>query len=126
MPLVQTDAERLAAFPAVVDAVTYLLDRAQTDAEVGYRIGPGTEAFRRLCLAEAAAGRAPPQVERERGRSRVSLHAVVPLERECDEWRIELLEAHVSQSDLTGVEVELERRRLDYIERELTRRGEGR
>lgn len=35
-------------------AITYLLDRAQTDPDLGYQIGPGTEAFRLLCEAEAA------------------------------------------------------------------------
>ncbi len=35
-------------------AVTYVLDRAQTDADLGYLIGPMTEAFAKLCAAEAA------------------------------------------------------------------------
>ena len=34
-------------------AVTYILDRAQTDADLGYLIGPCTESFTLLCQAEA-------------------------------------------------------------------------
>lgn len=34
-------------------AVRYLLDRRQEDPDLGYYIGFGTEAFRRLCVAEA-------------------------------------------------------------------------
>ena len=34
-------------------AVTYVLDRCQTDADLGYLIGPGAQAFKLLCEAEA-------------------------------------------------------------------------
>lgn len=36
------------------EAVKYVLDRAQTDADLGYLIGPGTQTFEMLCAAEAA------------------------------------------------------------------------
>ncbi len=49
-------------------AVDYLLTRAQTDPDLGYQIGPGTEAFRLLCAAQAAATSVPlEEVERQRG-----------------------------------------------------------
>ena len=35
------------------EAVRYVLDRAQTDADFGYLCGPGTRAFELLCAAEA-------------------------------------------------------------------------
>ncbi len=40
-------------------AVTYVLDRCQTDADLGYLIGPGAQAFRLLCEAEAGALKQP-------------------------------------------------------------------
>lgn len=127
MPYVQTDAERLAAFPALVDAVSYLLDRAQTNAEVGYHLGRGTEALRRLCLAEAAATNRPPrEVELERCRSRVPDHAVAPLDREFAAKRIELLEEHVSAADLRAVTAALEEWHAEWIARELARRAGAR
>ena len=51
-------------------AIKYVLDRAQTDADFGYQIGPMTEAFRLLCEAEAAiTGNPLAEVEKARGRS---------------------------------------------------------
>ena len=34
-------------------AITYVLNRCQNDADLGYLVGPGTESFRLLCEAEA-------------------------------------------------------------------------
>lgn len=39
---------------ALYRAVKYALDRIQTDGDLGYIAGFGTETFRRLCVAEAA------------------------------------------------------------------------
>ncbi|HSN16447.1 MAG TPA: hypothetical protein VLT61_17565 [Anaeromyxobacteraceae bacterium] len=62
-----TDAEKLAA---ATKAVRYVLNRAQVDADLGYQIGPGMEAFRLLCEAEATIdGKALETVEAERGKS---------------------------------------------------------
>jgi hypothetical protein len=53
-------------------AVSYTLDRIQADADLHYQAGWGTEVFRRLCVAEAAAlGKPLEQVEKAR---RVTLH----------------------------------------------------
>lgn len=38
---------------ALYRAVRHVLDRAQTDPDLGYQAGPGTEAFRLLVAAEA-------------------------------------------------------------------------
>ena len=62
MPLDGTDAQALEHALTITEqerdaayrAVKYLLDRAQTDADTGYQIGPGTEAHHLLYLAEAA------------------------------------------------------------------------
>jgi len=52
---------------ALYRAVQYVLDRAQTDPDLGYQLGPMTEAFRLLCLAEAAHLERPlEEVEQER------------------------------------------------------------
>lgn len=78
---------------ALLDAVRYVLDRAQTDPNLGYYLGPGTEAFHRLCRAEAlATGRAIADVERERGRDLQPAHDrrepdVLLLRRELDRYR---------------------------------------
>jgi hypothetical protein len=53
---------------ALYRAVDYVLRRAQEDPDLGYVLGPMTEAHRLLCLAEAAhTGRPLEEVERERG-----------------------------------------------------------
>lgn len=50
-------------------AISYTLDRAQMDADFGYLLGPGTEAFRLLCEAEATVtGKPLDQVTKDRGR----------------------------------------------------------
>jgi hypothetical protein len=52
---------------ALYGAVRYLLDRIQTDGDLGYAAGFGTEAHRLLCLAEAAhLGEAYAEVETKR------------------------------------------------------------
>jgi hypothetical protein len=57
------------ATEGLYEAVKYVLDRSQTDPDLGYYIGPGTQAFYLLCKAEAAhTGKPLEQVERERGR----------------------------------------------------------
>jgi hypothetical protein len=51
-------------------AVSYVLKRAQEDADLGHLIGPCTQAFELLCAAEAARGeRAAEEVKASRGRS---------------------------------------------------------
>ncbi len=55
-------------------AVTYLLDRCQTDADLGYLIGPGAQAFRMLCEAEAGALKQPLAAVMDR-RSKSLAHA---------------------------------------------------
>lgn len=35
------------------EAITHMLNRCQTDADLGYLVGPGAQAFRLLCEAEA-------------------------------------------------------------------------
>lgn len=51
------------------EAVKYCLDRTQTNADFGYYAGPGMEAFRKLCLAEAAFKQVElAAVEAERGK----------------------------------------------------------
>jgi len=46
-----SDAEKLRL---ATKAIKYTLGRAQTDADLGYLIGPMMETFRLLCEAEAA------------------------------------------------------------------------
>lgn len=56
-------------------AITYVLDRAQTDPDLGYLVGPMTEVFRLLCQAEATArGESLGAVEARRGKSLVPPH----------------------------------------------------
>jgi hypothetical protein len=84
---------RLDPRDALYDAVRYLLDRAQENPDLGYLVGPGTEAFRLLCAAEAAyTGRPVEQVERERGEDLQPEHRrrparVVELEEEVEQLR---------------------------------------
>jgi hypothetical protein len=80
-----------ATFLTCVAAITYTLERAQRDPDLGYYIGPGTETFRLLCTAEAAL-RAKPlaDVEKDRGRDLQPPHSkrepeVVELRRRRDE-----------------------------------------
>lgn len=75
-------AERAAAMAGhqteadvVRGAVSYLIHRIQTDPDVGYYLGWGTEAFRRLCLAQAAlTGRLLDEVERDARRNLIPAH----------------------------------------------------
>lgn len=128
MTLVQSDADRLAAFVPLAEAVRYLLNRAQRDdAELGYLVGPGTEAFRLLCLAEAAAtGRSVVDAEAARGRDLVPDHRLEPRRLELAEKRIELLEEHVSERHLTDVDEDLEVWENAWLERARARRAGGR
>lgn len=49
-------------------AVRYVLDRSQRDPDLGYYIGPGTQAFKELCQAEAAyTGKPLAEIEEARG-----------------------------------------------------------
>lgn len=48
------------------DAVSHILDRIQSDPDVHYYCGFGTETFARLCRAEAAVTGEPEAVVRER------------------------------------------------------------
>ena len=53
-----------------IDAVVHVLDRAQTDADLGYLIGPGTETFAKRRAAEAAlTGEPVDEVKKRRGTS---------------------------------------------------------
>lgn len=80
------------------DAVVYLLSRAQTDPDLGYLLGPGTESFERLCRAEAALlGEDVAAVRARRSRDLQPEHRwrepdVVVLRRERDAYRDELRE----------------------------------
>jgi hypothetical protein len=77
----------------LADAVTYLLDRQQENPDLHWEIGFGTEAFRRLCVAEAAAtGRPLEEVEKERQRDLQPAHdrrepEVLRLRKELEELR---------------------------------------
>lgn len=52
------------------EAVKYVLDRAQTDADLGYLIGPATQTFELLCAAEAErTGESVDVVKERRGKS---------------------------------------------------------
>lgn len=116
-----TPAEQLAALYA---AVRYVLDRSQTDAELGYRIGPVTEAFRRLCLAEAAmTGKPLEQVEAARRADLTPDHHLRPPRHEADAQRIELLEEFVSEDQLREVDEDLEVWKAGWVGRRLQRRA---
>lgn len=55
--------------PTTADqAVNYILDRIQTDPDVYYYLGPGTESFALLCAAEAARTGEPTDEVRKRRR----------------------------------------------------------
>ena len=124
-PLVQIEAERVAAFVPLAEAIGDHLTRAQRDdAELGYLVGPGTETFRLLCLAEAAAtGRPVAEVEAVRGRDLVPDHHLRPRRLEEAEKRIELLEEHVSERHLSDVDDDLEAWGAAWLERARARRA---
>ena len=128
MSYVQTPAERAEAFVPLVDAILYLQERAQRDdPELGHLLGPGTEAFRLLCLAEAAATRRPvADVERDRRRDLVPAHRVRPLRHERDEAHIDLLRDYLSGPALAEVDAELEGWSDRYVSRRLARRNHRR
>lgn len=116
-PLVPGD-QRHGAFPVLAAAIGYLLHRVQTDPEVCYRIGPGCEAHRLLCLAEAAATGLPLElVERQRYRDLVPDHHLRPLELDKAHRRIALLEEHVSNRDAAEIERQLEEWETAEVER---------
>lgn len=81
------------ATEALYEAVKYVLDRSQTDPDLGYYLGPGMQAFYLLCKAEAAhLGRPLAEVEKERRRDLQPQHArrepeVVRLRNELEELR---------------------------------------
>jgi hypothetical protein len=76
------------------DAVSYVLQRAQEDADLGYLIGPLTQAFKMLCGAEAARlGRSLDETVAARGKS-LARHPRRLLQR--DEWE----ELHASERRL--------------------------
>lgn len=52
------------AVAQLVSAVDYVLTRAQTDPDLGYLLGPATEAWERLVKAEAAAKGVPADILR--------------------------------------------------------------
>lgn len=50
----QRERRQATAGDLAIQAVTYALDRIQTDPDLAYVVDPFTELFHRLCLAEAA------------------------------------------------------------------------
>jgi len=59
---------------ALYEAVKYVLDRSQTDPDLGYYLGPGMQAFYLLCKAEAAhLGKPLPEIEAQANHLRVAL-----------------------------------------------------
>lgn len=88
-----TPEKNAAAIHALYRAVNYLLTRAQTNPDLGYEIGPGTESFHRLCSAEALVLDQPlKEVEALRGRDLQPEHdkrepMIVVLRRELDALR---------------------------------------
>jgi hypothetical protein len=106
------------------EVVTYLLDRAQQNPDLGYLIGPGTEAFRLLCLAEARRlAEDPRTTEQRRGRDLQPRHTwrvveLVELRRER-----ELLREELSESRLSRIGVAMDAWRSDQRERALVARG---
>ncbi len=64
------------ATSALYEAVKYALDRSQTDPDLGYYLGPGTQAFYLLCKAEAAhLGQPLAEIEKERRRDLQPAHS---------------------------------------------------
>lgn len=61
------------------EAVAYVLNRAQVDADLGYQVGPATEAFERLCRGEALfTGQSLEHVQRARARSNTHRKPQIP------------------------------------------------
>lgn len=83
----------------LLDAIRYTLARAQVDADLGYYLGPCTEAWERLVAAESLAiGAAPGPHRAQRMRSLAPEHARrdpthVELQRRIEELEGELAEA---------------------------------
>lgn len=62
------------------EAVAYVLNRAQMDSDLGYQICPATEAFERLCRAEAAfTGQSVDHVMRARSRATTPRRPRIPV-----------------------------------------------
>jgi hypothetical protein len=62
------------------EAVAFVLNRAQMDSDLGYQIGPATEAFKRLCRAEAAfTGQSVDHVMRARSRATTPRRPRIPV-----------------------------------------------
>lgn len=78
---------------ALYEAVKYVLDRSQTDPDLGYYLGPGMQAFYLLCKAEAAyLGKPLAEVEAQRRKDLQPAHCkrdpeVLRLRKELDEAR---------------------------------------
>lgn len=78
---------------ALYEAVKYVLDRSQTDPDLGYYLGPGMQAFYLLCKAEAAhLGKSLQEVEAQRCKDLQPAHCkrdpdVIRLRAELEEAR---------------------------------------
>jgi hypothetical protein len=106
------------------EVVTYLLDRAQTNPDLGYLIGRGTEAFRLLCLAEARRlAEDPRTIEQRRGRDLQARHAWRPVELEELRRERDLLREELSEARLAAIGVAMDGWRSDQRERALVARG---
>jgi hypothetical protein len=88
-----SDASKSESNAALCEAVKYVLDRSQTDPDLGYYLGPGTQAFYLLCKAEAAhLGKPLQEVEAQRRKDLQPAHCkrepeVLRLRKELDEAR---------------------------------------
>lgn len=108
---------------AALKAVRYVLDRAQVDPDLGYYVGPGTQAFALLCAADAEARGVPLEiVERERGEDRQPAYRW----REPDVERLrrerELLRAARDADELERIDAEVEQESHRVKQRALERR----
>jgi hypothetical protein len=87
------NARLIAAAPTLLKAVRYMLDRIQTDPNVRYYCGSGTQSFYELIQAEAAALGLPlAEVEAERRQDRQPPYRkvepeVIRLREQLDELR---------------------------------------
>lgn len=81
------------ATAALYESVKYVLDRSQTDPDLGYYVGPGMQSFFLLCKAEAAhLGRPLAEVEKARRRDLQPAHSkrdpeVLQLRKQLEELR---------------------------------------
>jgi hypothetical protein len=86
-------AELEAQVAALYKAVKYVLDRSQTDPDLGYQVGPGMQSFFLLCEAEAAfLGKPLTEVEPQRRKDLQPEHCkrepeVLRLRKELEEAR---------------------------------------